>query len=235
MPNRDHSTSESRLNANRQNAQHSTGPKTEEGKLVSSKNAVKTALTGRTVLLPTDDANRYQAHVKAFFDEIAPEGQRETLLTQSLADIAWRLERITNYEMAIYAVDRVFYAETYKDEPEPIRAQLVELAIFRSNERELRNLHIQEARLRRQRERDNDELHYLQAERRALKEQRLALAAYAYQQAKKEEKPYDPTQFGFVFSTEEIERFLFLKKAEKTIAAESTAVPSHTRPNSKRR
>ena len=212
MSNRDHS--------NRQNAQHSTGPKTAEGRLVSSKNAVKTALTGRTVLLPTDDAERYQAHVKAFFDEIAPEGQRETLLTQSLADIAWRLERIANYEMAIYAVDRVFYAETYKDEPEPIAAQLIELAINRSNERELRNLHIQEARLRRQRDRDNEELRYLQSERRALKEQRLALAAYALQQAKKEEKPYDPTQFGFVFSTEEIERFLFLKKAEKAIAAE---------------
>jgi hypothetical protein len=228
MSYRDHnhySTSEARVNANRQNAQHSTGPKTYEGKTVSSKNAVKTALTGRTVLLPTDDADRYQAHVKSFFEEIAPEGQRETLLTQSLADIGWRLERINSYEMAIYAVDRAFYADTYKEEPEAIQAQLIELAICRTNERELRNLHIQEARLRRQRDRDNDELRYLQAERKAAKEHELALAAYAYEKAKKEEKPYDPAAFGFVFSTDEIERFLFLRETGKAIAAERQPAP----------
>ncbi len=47
--------SETKLKANRENATHSTGPKTEEGKKISSHNALKTGLTGRTVLLPTDD------------------------------------------------------------------------------------------------------------------------------------------------------------------------------------
>jgi hypothetical protein len=37
------------------NAQLSTGPRSAEGKAVSM-NAVKTGLTGRTVLLPSDDA-----------------------------------------------------------------------------------------------------------------------------------------------------------------------------------
>ncbi len=55
---------ESQINANRANAQHSTGPSSPEGKLKSSHNAVKTGLTGRTILLPTDDAAAYENFVE---------------------------------------------------------------------------------------------------------------------------------------------------------------------------
>ena len=233
---RDHdhySHSAARLTANRQNAQSSTGPKTPEGKSVSSQNATKKALTGRTVLLPTDNAERYQAHLQAFFKEIAPEGQRETLLTQSLAEIAWRLERISSFEMSLYAIDRALFADTYLDEPEEVREQLIEFAIYRINERELRNLHIQETRLRRQRDRDNEELRYLQTERRRAAEHQLQLAAHLQAAAKKEDKPFDPADHGFVFSTEEIERFILFRKAEKAISAESadTSFPIRTPSN----
>ncbi|HLH04775.1 MAG TPA: hypothetical protein VKX25_18555 [Bryobacteraceae bacterium] len=51
---------EAQLIANRANSQLSTGPKTAEGKATVSHNAVKNALTGATVLLPTDDAALYQ-------------------------------------------------------------------------------------------------------------------------------------------------------------------------------
>jgi hypothetical protein len=220
---RDHnhySPSAARLNANRQNAQLSTGPTSSEGKAISSRNATKTALTGRDVLLPTDDAERYHAHVQAFLHELTPVGQRETLLAQSLADIAWRLERIASLEMAVYARHRGLYEGCYMEEPEAVRAQLIELDIYQANERQLRNFQTQEARLRRQRERDTSELRYLQAERRQLIEHRLELAAYAYRKARKEEKPFDPSARGFVFSTEEIEQFLERREAEKAIAEE---------------
>ena len=98
--------SEARLNANRENAKLSLGPRTEAGKLVSSKNAVKHALTGRTVLLPTDDADRYEQHCLSFKSEWNPESQRELILTQSVADAWWRLERISTFEMAIFAQGR---------------------------------------------------------------------------------------------------------------------------------
>ena len=113
-----HNLSEARWNANRANSQHSTGPRTDSGKKISSKNAVKTALTGRTVLLPTDDADRYQLHLESFRTEWAPEGQRELYLVQSVADAGWRLERIASFEMAIYATERTFLANAYNDEPE---------------------------------------------------------------------------------------------------------------------
>ncbi len=64
---------------NRRNASSSTGPRTEEGKSVSSKNALKTGLTGRTVLLPSDDAGCIRTeHVHAYFDEYKPKGSART-------------------------------------------------------------------------------------------------------------------------------------------------------------
>ena len=54
-----HMSSEAQIKANRANAQNSSGPKSPEGKAKSSLNAVKTGLTGRTVLLPGDDAAAY--------------------------------------------------------------------------------------------------------------------------------------------------------------------------------
>jgi hypothetical protein len=55
--------SEIQLTANQENAQLSTGPKSQSGKAISSMNAVKTGLTGRTVLLPSDDVAAYQTHL----------------------------------------------------------------------------------------------------------------------------------------------------------------------------
>jgi hypothetical protein len=54
--------SATRLAANRENAQKSCGPKTDAGKAISL-NAVK---TGLTVLLPSDDAARYEGHILAY-------------------------------------------------------------------------------------------------------------------------------------------------------------------------
>ena len=222
MSNNNLTLSQARWNANRENAQHSTGPRTDAGRLISSKNAVKTALTGRTVLLPTDDADRYESHIEAFRSEWAPKGQRELYLVQSVADAGWRLERIATFEMTIYAKETTFVANAFNDEPPAIQTALIELEIQRIHEREFRNLHLQEARIRRQRDRDIAELRYLQAERKRLQEEELALAAEALKQAKAGNKPFDPSELGFVFSTAEIERFLTLQKLRKDLAAAKT-------------
>ena len=90
--------------ANQNNAQLSTGPTTADGKTKSSKNALKTGLTGHTVLLPTDDAALYQKHLDSFIKQYAPQGDQETELVQSIADTAWRIARIPSLEAGIYAV-----------------------------------------------------------------------------------------------------------------------------------
>src|SRR6185437_9326945 len=90
--------SDAQLAANRANSQLSTGPTSDAGKAKSSLNAVKTGLTGRTVLLPGDDAAIYEAHVAQYIASYEPVGDDERNLVQSLADTEWRLMRIPSLE-----------------------------------------------------------------------------------------------------------------------------------------
>jgi hypothetical protein len=154
-----------RLAANRANSLLSTGPRTDDGKRKSSLNAVKTALTGVTVLLPTDDAD-YQRHIVAYQNEFQPAGLEESELVQSLADISWRLRRIPGLEMAIYARGSVIYADQFQEEDPDVRRSLIELQTHLVYEKQLRNLQLQEARLVRRREKETAELRRLQGERK---------------------------------------------------------------------
>jgi hypothetical protein len=156
-----------RLAANRANAQLSSGPKTEEGKRKSSLNAVKTGLTGATVLLSTDDAAEYQRHIAAYEKELQPVGLEESELVQSLADISWRLRRIPALEMAIYAQGCIEFAGLFEDQEDPdVRRSLIELHTHLVYEKQLRNLQLQESRLVRRREKETATLRRLQDERR---------------------------------------------------------------------
>ena len=183
--------SPAQLAANRVNSHLSTGPITPEGKAKSSLDAVKTALTGRTVLLPTDDAARYENHVRNFIQELQPVGLREAVLVQSLADTTWRLDRIPGLEMAIYARGRTEFASQFEHEDPALRPGLIELETYLAYEKQLRNLHLQEMRLRRQREKDTAELRQLQQQRIQQEKEALETAA--------------PAQFGFDFSVPSLE------------------------------
>ncbi|HEX4772986.1 MAG TPA: hypothetical protein VH351_19280 [Bryobacteraceae bacterium] len=159
------SLSEAQLAANQANAQLSTGPRSDTGKRVSSLNAVKTGLTGRTVLLPSDDAASYQQHVESFFRDHEPESDREYEVVQSLADTQWRLQRIPALEMAIFARGRVHFAEQFSEQDPHTAAALIDAETVIVYERQLRNLWIQERRLRRQYEDDLLELRRLTVNR----------------------------------------------------------------------
>jgi hypothetical protein len=178
--------SEARLDANRANAQLSTGPRSEDGKANSSLNAVKTALTGSTVLLPADDVAEYQRHLDAFELEFQPVGLRECELVQSIADTWWRLRRIPTLETALFAKGRLEFAHLYDDQELAARPHLIDAYTYLVYEKQIRNLQLQEARLTRRREKETAELRLLQADR-----------------TQKEEKP--ETSHGFEFSTAPIE------------------------------
>lgn len=193
--------------ANRRNAQLSTGPTSETGKAKSSMNAVKTGLTGQTVLLPGDDVAAYEAHVAQFLHQYAPSGDAESNLVHSIANTEWRLMRIFPLEMGIYAIGRLEFADLFPDYEPAARAQFIESKILLAYERQLRNLSLQESRLRRHREKDIAALRELQDQRKQLAQERLDEAARQYIQAVHDNKhhQFKPAALGFEFSAAEIE------------------------------
>ena len=198
---------DAQIAANEKNAQLSSGPTSDTGKAKSSLNAVKTGLTGRTVLLPGDDAGYYEAHVADFFKRWDPTTDDERNLVQSLADTDWRLLRIPALEMGVYALGRMEFAAEFPKEDEAVRKHLVEAKIFLTYRKDLNNLSIQESRLRRQREKDTEALKQLKEQHEQESKARLSKAARQYIEAVKEKAndDFDLGQFGFEFSIEQIE------------------------------
>lgn len=198
--------------SNRANAQKSTGPASPEGKAKVSHNALKTGLTGRTVLLPSDDVAAYQAHVERIFAQYSPESDDEKRLTESITGTLWRLERIPALEAGIYAIGRRELASQFADEAEEsVRKAMIEAQIFLTYRRDLNNLSIQEQRLRRQHERDETELKRRITERRAAAERQQSAetarwrnAMKHYNVAQEMDLEFDPAEIGFEFSTAEI-------------------------------
>ena len=96
--------SEAQLRANRENAQHSHGAVTEEGKNHSKMNNFRHGLAGLTmvhVLLEWESEANYAAMEKALFDEHKPDGPTEKLLVGKMAQHYWLSQRaITIQSMA---------------------------------------------------------------------------------------------------------------------------------------
>jgi hypothetical protein len=96
--------SEAQLRANRQNAQNSSGPKTDEGKKRSSLNATRHGLLAQTLHLPEEDMAAYQEFTAAYVKDLKPVGAVETQLAQSCADLQFRLNRIAAAEHNLFSI-----------------------------------------------------------------------------------------------------------------------------------
>jgi hypothetical protein len=194
IPNPDRPTSRRRAAINRANAQHSTGPRTPEGKARSSKNALCHGLSSRTALLPAEDPAAYQRHCRQFFDEYRPATATETHLTQELADTSWRMNRIPALE-----ADALNRAAHPASEEERIAFDIVDA------HRVLALLGTHSQRLSRQFLKTLDKLRDIQAERLHQRKRDLRDAAAISEHHKHKGIPYDPAQDGFVFSKDEVE------------------------------
>jgi hypothetical protein len=96
--------SQAQIEANRRNAQHSTGPKTSEGKAASSMNALKHAVLARQILVHGHDIDESTDEFKDFCAEyhehLAPVGPLEQMLVDQIVAINWRLRRARMAETA---------------------------------------------------------------------------------------------------------------------------------------
>lgn len=94
--------SDKQLQANRANAQKSTGPKTEIGKSISSKNATVYGLRSALPVIDGEDPAEYNDFRNDMIAQFEPVGPMETLLVDRIVHAAWRIRRIGVIEVQLY-------------------------------------------------------------------------------------------------------------------------------------
>ena len=124
------------IEANRENARKSTGPRTETGKAASSANALRHGLTAEClVLLPDEDGDAFERLRKGVIADLAPVGALQEVLAERAAVLLWRLDRVARMEAELFihgdlALDRTSLVKGYTDAvfPLPFVDQLGEKA-----------------------------------------------------------------------------------------------------------
>ena len=188
------------LDANRRNAQYSTGPKSENGKQNSSRNAIKHGLFA--VPQSTAAHDKFTGPIIA---DLAPANAHETQIAQLIAEDHYRLNRIHEIETGIFS------------------RSLDPLAIFLEHSKELERLTLYESRINRNIQRNLAQLKSLQSERKTARAQQMAEAQLLAQVNLAQNLAYHPELDGFVFSAPEInaaiDRNNRLQQARNQLAA----------------
>ncbi|MEN6338009.1 MAG: hypothetical protein ABFE01_27455 [Phycisphaerales bacterium] len=91
------------IEANRSNAQKSTGPRTVQGKATASHNAVKHGLLAEQVVIHGEDPAEFDLYREGMLAELAPEGAVEMMLAERAVSLAWRLRRAERLQSAVFA------------------------------------------------------------------------------------------------------------------------------------
>jgi hypothetical protein len=143
--------SKARTEANRANAQRSTGPKTEAGKQAAKYNRTCHGLAGKQIVLTSESAEAYEALRADLIEAYDPANTAELALIEEIAQNFWRIQR-----------GRALEAETFNlhcSGADPIIG-------FRGGEREFENLRRYMGAIERAYHRALTQLHIEQTARR---------------------------------------------------------------------
>jgi hypothetical protein len=94
------------ISANQQNASLSTAPRTPVGKARSSRNALKTGMFSKQLLLPDENGKEFDRLRTDLLAEWQPVGPTETQLVDRLTGLFWRQGRLYRGEVGLYAIYR---------------------------------------------------------------------------------------------------------------------------------
>jgi len=120
------------IEANRRNAQQSTGPRTPEGRAAVRNNAVTHALTAQNAVVPDESKEEFDEFFAAFEAEYQPAGPTETLLLTQMAMDAWRLHAM---ETAFFELAMQNYAKFFAEEHKNTTPHQFHAYIFREDAR----------------------------------------------------------------------------------------------------
>ena len=206
-------SSNAQIEANRQNSQASTGATTPAGQKKSSMNALRHGFTGQSVLVSAEEKPLYDNHAAAYLEQYQPQTHEESNLIQQYADQQWTLHQISVQQMNVLTMLNMSNAHHMKigSDYETLNAASAQFY------KQIGNLGIYEQRRRRAAQETLAQFNELKAAR----ERALAEAAQVCKAMKSQNKPFNPAEFGFVYSTAEIETFL----AQQTARFNAKAAP----------
>jgi len=96
-------SSQLQIDANRRNAQLSTGPRSPEGKAKVANNGRTHGLCSRNPLLPMEDAAEFQALLDRLRAVYQPADEAQESSLRELAWAEWRLRRVVRIESGLFA------------------------------------------------------------------------------------------------------------------------------------
>ncbi len=202
------------LEANRANAQLSTGPKTPEGKRRASLNSYRHGLSGQIHIATPEETAVFRKHCDAVRNEHNPVGPTETFLAQSIAEDMWRLQRARALENGIFAQGIRQHVDHMNAGHPEVDTALAQSKTWAEQAHNLQLLTVYEGRIRRTLEKNMTQLKSLQAERKAAHNKAREQATIFMEYAESKGEIYDPGDDfspasewgGFVFSAHEINR-----------------------------
>jgi hypothetical protein len=97
--------SELRSATARINGAKSHGPKTAQGRAISSVNATSHGLTAKTLILQNESSDRFVELMQAYFDLLQPANMMEVDLVSDIVAARWRLRRTWAYQTAMLDVE----------------------------------------------------------------------------------------------------------------------------------
>jgi hypothetical protein len=171
------------------------GPRTDEAKARTKMNALRHGLSGRIVVLPSEDMGLYLKFSRDFVDSLYPATPLESELAQTVADGYWRLKRFRTVEEGMLAmghyeeegdfdaeneeIHSAFSTEPLTDRPYPHDVEAERSAIgqakaFRANSNAFANLSIYEQRIHRGIEKSMKQLREIQTERKERRKAEMA-------------------------------------------------------------
>jgi hypothetical protein len=86
-------TTSAQISANQSNAQHSTGPKTPQGKAIAARNNFRHGFTGEFTVLPWEKQDEFDLLIDALRNEHKPSGLTERILIDKMAQALWLTKR----------------------------------------------------------------------------------------------------------------------------------------------
>ncbi len=110
---------DAQIQANRENAKKSTGPRTPEGKARVSKNALKHGLLAQDSVIPGEDPAEFDRHLTTVENTYLPRNYVEKEIVRQIADSAWRMRRLSRIEATVMTagIERTrVHQQTYRPE-----------------------------------------------------------------------------------------------------------------------